>query len=214
MQALACVIIFPERCMLNSGYYFICEGSMRIMMNVLKSWLPLAAAIVFLSGMIEVTVQQNFRSGANDPQVQMAEDAARALESGQPASGLIPAGKVDIAASQTPYLVLYGPEAQPTAGNGYLNGNLAVLPRGVFDHAAKNGRNQVTWQPEPGVRSAVVIFPVNGGKGGYALAGRSLREVEAREDNLTLLVAAGCGGALAATLVLTLLLEILPVKKT
>jgi hypothetical protein len=185
---------------------------MRIILNTLKSWLALAAAIIFLSGLVEVTVQQNFRSGANDPQIQMAEDTARALESGQDAAALVPAGKVDIAASLAPYLVLYGPDSKPTAGNGFLHNSLPVLPGGVFEYAARDGRNQVSWQPEPGVRSAVVIVPVNGGKGGYVLAGRSLREVEIREDALVKLVVAGCAGALAATLVLALLLEILPVK--
>jgi hypothetical protein len=185
---------------------------MRIILNALKTWLPLAAAIVFLSGLVEVTIQQNFRSGANDPQIQMAEDAARALEGGQTAAELVPAPKVDIAASLAPYLVLFGPDDQPTAGNGFLHDSLPVLPAGVFDYAAKEGRNQVSWQPEAGVRSAVVIVPVSGGKGGYVLAGRSLREVEVREDNLVKLSAAGCAGALAATLVLVLLLEILPVR--
>ena len=185
---------------------------MRIILNALKSWLPLAAALVFMSGLAYVTVQQNFRSGANDPQVQMAEDTARALESGQSAAALVPALKIDIAASLAPYLVIYGPDGQPAAGNGYLHGSLPVLPAGVFDYAAKDGRNQISWQPEHGVRSAVVIVPVSGGKGGYVMAGRSLREVESRVDNLTKLVAAGCAAGLAATLVLALLLEILPVK--
>ena len=185
---------------------------MKILFNAFKSWLPLAATIVFLCGVIEVAVQQNFRMGANDPQIQLAEDTARALQSGQPASELIPAGKVDIALSLAPYLVVYGPDFQPSAGNGILHDNLPAIPDGVFLSAAKEGRNMVTWQPEPGVRNAVVVVPVNGGKGGYVLAGRSLREVEVREDDLTKICAAGIAGTRAATLVLTLLLEILPVK--
>ncbi len=185
---------------------------MKTILSVLKSWLPLAAAIVFLCGLIEVAVQQSYRMGANDPQIQMAEDAAQALEDGADPASLVPAGKVDIASSLAPYLVLYGTDAQPRLGSGQLHGSLPAVPAGVFEAAAQLGGNRVTWQPEAGVRSAVVVVPVSGGKGGYVLAGRSLREVEAREDNLTKICAAGGIGTLAATLVLAFLLEILPIK--
>ena len=185
---------------------------MKTILNAVKAWLPLAAAIIFFCGLVELAVQQNFRSGANDPQIQLAEDAARAWQGGEMPAALTPAGQVDIALSLAPYLVFYGPDMQPSGGNGRLHGSLPAIPVGVFEYAAREGRNLLTWQPELGVRSAVVVVPVNGGKGGYVLAGRSLREVELREDNLIKICAAGGAGGLVATLVLVFLLEILPVK--
>jgi hypothetical protein len=59
----------------------------------------------------------------------------------------------------------------------------------------------ITWQPEPGVRSAVVMVAY---AHGYVLAGRSLEQVELRESSLVLIVAAACAVTLAATLAATL----------
>lgn len=52
---------------------------MKLIRNILKPWLPLAVTIIAVFGGICLTVQQSYRMGANDPQIQMAEDAARAL---------------------------------------------------------------------------------------------------------------------------------------
>lgn len=187
---------------------------MKIIRNVLRAWLPLALVIVFLCGVIYPTVQQTFRMGANDPQIQMAEDAARALEAGQAPETLVPAAKVDIALSLSPYLVLYSAGGSPSAGNGTLDGALPTLPAGVFETAKAAGEDRITWQPRAGVRSAVIVVPVNGGKDGFVMAGRSLREAEKRVDNLTLQVAVGCAGTLIASLVLVVLLEILPITRS
>ena len=83
-----------------------------ILLKMLKFWLPLAAVITLFCGLIYATVQQSYRMDANDPQIQMAEDTARALESGQPASSLVPSGKVDIAQSLAPYLIIYDTNGQ------------------------------------------------------------------------------------------------------
>jgi hypothetical protein len=45
----------------------------------------------------------------------------------------------------------------------------------------------VTWQPQSGVRIAAVVVPW---QGGTVLAGRSLAQVEIREDNALLIVLA------------------------
>ena len=184
---------------------------MKLIRNLAKSWLPLAVVIIFLSAVIYTTVQQNFRMDANDPQIQLAEDAAAALENKQPLDTVIPAGKVDIATSLAPYLVYYATDGKPKAGSGTLHSSLPEFPAGVFEYTRQNKEDRLSWQPEAGVRSATVIVAVDGGSGGYVLAGRSLREVEKRVDNLTLLVGAGCAGTLVATLILCILLEILPI---
>lgn len=50
--------------------------------------------------------------------------------------------------------------------------------------AAREGGNRVTWQPSPDVRIALVVVPVRGHPDLVVLAGRSLREVEARVDRI------------------------------
>ncbi len=183
---------------------------MKTIRHVLRSWLPLAAAITLLSGVIYGTVQQVFRANADDPQVQLAEDAARKLEAGADPASVLPAEQVDIALSLAPYLVIYDAQGNAIASNAVLHGQTPELPEGVLDFARANGGHRVTHQPEEGVRSATVIALVDGGDGGFVLAGRSLREVEAREARLTQQVGLGLAGSLIGTLVLIVLLEILP----
>ena len=186
---------------------------MNILRNVVKPWLLLAATLSVVFAGIYLTVQQSYRIGANDPQVQMAEDAARALANGQSAESLMPGEKVDIAFSLAPYLIIYDAEGKPVASNALLHGSIPSLPAGVFDYTRQHGEDRISWQPEPGVRSATVIVSVSGGNGGYVLAGRSLREVERREDQLTTQVFLGWLGGVVGKLVLAVLLEILPLTK-
>ena len=44
--------------------------------NIFRVWAPFAVVICAFSGLAYITVQQSERQGANDPQIQMAEDAA------------------------------------------------------------------------------------------------------------------------------------------
>ena len=121
----------------------------------------------------------------------MAEDAATALSSNAPVQSVIPPGAVDIAASLAPYVVVYDASGRPIAGNGFLNGTLPSLPSGVFDSVrAQGGEDWFSWQPRPGVRSAVVVDQITSAQGGFVMVGRSLREAEIRVDELTLQVGA------------------------
>lgn len=187
---------------------------MKILLKMLKFWLPLAAVITLFCGLIYATVQQSYRMDANDPQIQMAEDTARALESGQPASSLVPSGKVDIAQSLSPYLIIYDTNGQPLVSNAILHNQIPTVPAGIFDYTRKNGEDRVSWQPEAGVRSATVIVLVSGGEGGFVLAGRSLREVEIREGALTYQVEIGWLVTILASLVLVALFELLPFTRS
>ena len=187
---------------------------MRIIRLVMKVWLPLAAAITMLAGTIYIAVQQAYRQGANDPQIQMAEDAATALAAGQPVNNLVPAGTVDMAQSLAPYLIVYDQNGTPLASNVLLHGAIPQIPAGVFDYTRQHGEDRISWQPEPGVRSAAVIYAVTGSSGGFVLAGRSLREVEKREDQLTQQVSAGWLSAMLISLVVVVVAEILLGNRT
>ncbi len=50
------------------------------MINVFSKGLPFAVAVTGFCLLAYVTVQQSLRQGANDPQIQMAQDAVAALE--------------------------------------------------------------------------------------------------------------------------------------
>jgi hypothetical protein len=150
-------------------------------------WAPLAAAATGLALLVAVAAQQVIRSGANEPQVQLAEDAAARLDAGTSPAAVVPPGTVDLARSLAPYLLVFDDGGALLAGSATLHGQAPSFPAGALASARARGENRVTWQPEPGVRSATVAVPWHGG---YVVAGRSLREEEARVDRLQLLVAA------------------------
>ena len=168
-------------------------------------WLPLGLGITVLAGLVYVAVQQNFRQTANDPQIQMAEDAAARLEGGGQPQAVVGAGKVDIARSLAPFLIVYDDAGRPTASSAELDGQTPSIPEGVFASVRQSGEDRISWQPRPGVRSATVIIRFGGSRPGFVLAGRSLREVEKREAQLTQMVAGAWIVALAGSLVLSLL---------
>src|SRR6185312_10336453 len=94
--------------------------------------------------------------------------------------GMIASGTININQSLAPYMVAYDASGHPIAGNGMLDGSLANLPPGVFAYTAAHGEDRFTWQPRPGLRQAVVL--VSSSNGGFIMAGRSLRDVETREE--------------------------------
>ncbi len=165
--------------------------------NVLRTWLPLAVSVTALCLLLYVTVQQSLRQGANDPQIQMAEDAAAALNRGESAKSVVPASQVDIGSSLAPFVAVYAATGKPATSSGLLDGQLPDYPLGALQAAQHTGENRVTWQPSSGVRIASVVVPC---KDGYVVAGRSLREVESRVSQMGTLIGLGWILIMAATL--------------
>jgi hypothetical protein len=170
------------------------------MSRVLLYWFPTALGITILSALVYLAVQQSYRQSANDPQIQLAEDAAAQLEAGQQPETLVGAGKVEIDRSLSTFLIIYDDAGQPLASSARLNGNIPTLPAGVFSSVRQSGEERLTWQPQEGVRSATVITHFGGSHPGFVLAGRSLREVEKREAQLTQFVGFAWLAALAGSL--------------
>lgn len=151
------------------------------MARALSVWLPVVVAATVVIVLIFTAAQQNLRMGANDPQVQMAEDAAARLDAGASPNTVIPTEPVDMARSLAPFLIIFGHDGRPFASSATLNGQTPALPGGVFGSVPSSGRDEITWAPRADVREAAVIVTY---RNGYVLAGRSLRLVEQREDAL------------------------------
>jgi hypothetical protein len=166
---------------------------------------PAAVVLTVGCALAYAETQQSLRGAANDPQVQLAEDGARALTAGASPASLVAAGSaaaaaagpitVDLANSLAPFVVVYDAAGAAVASNATLDGRVPVPPAGVLASATPGPRNQVTWQPRPGVRIAAVVVAW---PGGTVLAGRSLRLVEEREDLALRLAAAAWAAGLAA----------------
>lgn len=150
--------------------------------RLLLQWLPWAVGLTLVFGAMYAAGQQILRQSANDPQIQIAEDTATAVNAAEPPAFFNSLTKTDIAKSLAPYLVIYGENGDIVASTGELNGAPLALPRGVFQSALILGELRFTWQPRHDVRSAIVVLPVKGIFNGFVVAGRSLRETEQRED--------------------------------
>ena len=155
-----------------------------ILKTTFKYWVGTAIIITALVFFVSVALQQVIRQSANDPQVQMAEDTATKLARGQSAQDVVPKESVDIASSLATYMIIFDANGQPIASSAKLNGRTPTIPSGVFNSVRTNGEDRITWQPQDGVRSAVVITQFKGSNSGFVLAGRSLRETERLEDNM------------------------------
>jgi hypothetical protein len=190
--------------------------------RVARIWLPLALAVTATCGLVAVTVQQNYRAGLNDPQIQLARDAAALLDSGAEPASVVNSPTVDAERSLAPFVIVYSPSNAVLASGATLGGATPTPPRGVLQAArsgagkgriagltgnARPGENRVTWQPRDGVRLASVGVAAKSGV--VVLAARNMSEVEGRESDLMTLVALGwlaaVGGALAAAVVIEVL---------
>ena len=158
----------------------------------------------FVAGTGHVISQQVLRMSANDPQIQMAEDASQRLNSGEDAARVVPDRRVDMSASLAPFVIVYDDAGRPVTSSGSLSGSTPAPPRGVFDYVRTHGEERVTWQPQPGVRIASVVVRT---ASGFVVAGRNMREIEIRENNVLKLAFLGW---LAASGALTLLWLLTP----
>jgi hypothetical protein len=167
--------------------------------------LPAWAVATVLALLVYATVQQAHRSMANDPQIQVAEDATRALGHGADPRTVAGASAVDLAASLAVWTTVFDAENHVLASTAVLDGSTPTPPSGVLETARRERENRVSWEPRSGVRSATVSVAVPGGSRMVVTVGRSLREIEAREQRLELIVAAAwlaslLAGLMAATL--------------
>lgn len=182
---------------------------MRRLRRILTRWVPLAGVVAALALLNAVTAQQLLRAGADEPQVQLAHDAAAALASGNDAQVALGSAPVDVTTSLAPFVIVYRPNGEVAFSTARLNGQTPGLPGGVLAEVATRGEARFTWQPSPTVRIAAVVVPIGDGAQGDVLVGRSLAEVEARIRQMTQLSALGGVGAALAALLLTALVELI-----
>jgi hypothetical protein len=159
-----------------------------LVLRALLLFLPLAVVASGLAGTIYLVAQHDLRSGADSPQLQMAEDAAHALDGGASAASVVGPSVVDADRSLAPFVVVFDRTGTAVAASGTVAGALPAPPRGVLEAASAGSPNRVTWQPQPGLRFATVTVAWSRGT---VMAARSLSEVERLEDGTLWLVAAG-----------------------
>ena len=136
--------------------------------------------ITILVIFVYAAAQQILRSGADDPQIQMAEDASLLLKNSAPMGPIVPDTAVEVSQSLSPFLQIYDEKGGLLDSDVLLHGKNIIIPKGALEHAKERGENRLSWQPEKGVRIAAVVFHYGGKNPGFAVGGRSLRETENR----------------------------------
>ncbi|MBV9596004.1 MAG: hypothetical protein JOZ87_04015 [Chloroflexi bacterium] len=157
-----------------------------VLWRVAMIWVPIAVAVTGLAALVYAAVQHELRQSANDPQVQLAEDTAARLDAGATPSAVLPAERVEMSSSLAPYVMVFDANGEQIASSAVLQGTAPPFPASVFEAVRSGGQDAITWQPQLGVRSAAVV---QHWRGGFVVAGRSLRLVEERENHVLLLSA-------------------------
>jgi hypothetical protein len=162
--------------------------------NAFLAWLPLAAGLSGVCLLIGLAVQQDLRQSFNDPQVQIAEDAAISFKQGSTTTAILKNyPPIDISKSLSAWVAFYNQHGEPLGTSGRLEGVQPIIPQGVFNAAATNngkstqidGQNRITWQPKEGVRVALVVLKTDSG---FVASGRNMSELEIREGSVNMLV--------------------------
>ncbi len=165
--------------------------------RVMFAWATLGALTTAVCFLVYLVAQQTWRASANDPQIQLARDAAAGMAAGKSAETVVGRDAVDMERSLAPFLIVFDGDGKILAASGTLRGQVPGVPKGVFESVRAHGEDRITWQPIGGVRIASVIVPYSGSRQGFVLAGRSLEETQRRISQFGSLIAL----AWAATLV-------------
>lgn len=174
--------------------------------NILRIWAPIATVTILLSGLIYISVQQDLRQSANDPQIQIAQDLAQSLQNGKTSQEIIGQTQVDLSKSLATFIIIFDDNGKPVASQAVLDGRIPTTPKGVFEYTKKNKQDKITWEPKPKVREAAVLVRFEGSNPGFVLVGRSLSEVEKRISALEMQVKLGLIATLLGSLVLIIII--------
>lgn len=162
----------------------------------------LAVVATFLAAGAYLVAQQKVRSDADHPQIEMARAAVADLNAGAVVNHVVGDAQIDLGQSPRPYLIVVDPTGAVIAVSGTLNGESVTPPAGVFDYVRTHGEDKLTWQPAPGVRSAIVVARFDKG---FVIAGRSLAAAETLEQHLLQAAVATWGLVMVAIVGLVLL---------
>src|SRR5579862_2127565 len=112
-----------------------------IVRRAARVWVPLAVALSGLSVVVYAAVQQDLRQSANDPQIQLAEDAASALDGGAAPRAVVPGQTVELSSSLQPFVMVYDRSDALLASSATLNGQPPPFPTSVLDNLTRQAQD-------------------------------------------------------------------------
>ena len=170
----------------------------------------LIAVTTVIALLCYTTVQQTMRTSANDPQIQLAADAANRIAAGSTPAAALPAlPPIDPALTPSPFVIIYNDAGVPLATTATFNRTIPAPPAGVFTYLRSHPEDRITWKPgiianNQSLRIAAVLRPYTSAQGsGFILAGRTLTETESRISQIGSLVLLAWCAAIACILLMT-----------
>jgi hypothetical protein len=134
-------------------------------------WCVTAAIFTTLIfGSVYLALQQIGRHGAN-----MAPTAAAAAQLQQMGSDPTTGPRLELTPDSGLFVIVYDEANAPVSTTVTLHGSTPAVPDGVLNSARSLGTDTVTWQPEPGLRMAIVAKDA---AGKVVVAGQSLTPFE------------------------------------
>ena len=113
---------------------------MPLWFRIVRIWLPIAVAVTALSGLTYLAVQQSYRNGLDDPQLQLATDGAARLDAGASPLSIATSPTIDAEKSLAPFVIVLGPQDDVLASGATLGSGVAKPPAGVLAAARSQGR--------------------------------------------------------------------------
>ncbi|QQS23273.1 hypothetical protein IPM19_01770 [bacterium] len=151
--------------------------------RVLAIFINLAILVTVIFATVYFSVQQSYRTNANDPQVEVVGQVEEVIKQDVPLDAIVSeAEQIDIAESLSLFVMIFDSNRQLIGSSATLDGQAPTPPENVFALAKEQGENRFTWEPKPGVQVAAVLKPVD--DKAFVLAGRSLKEINDREAAL------------------------------
>ncbi len=183
--------------------------NLRTALNTYKTitiFVVLLALFTVIFGTVMIAVQQSYRTNANDPQVEVTGQVAEVMNQNVPLDAIVSdADQIEMDKSLSLFVMIFDKDKKLAGSSAVIDGQPPTPPDGTFEVAKKEGENRFTWEPKKGVRVAAVLKSV--GDKGYVLAGRSLKEIEMREQDLYVLILIGWIISILLALILSLLIR-------
>lgn len=152
-------------------------------MHRIVGWLAAAVITTVVFASVYLALQQMARQEVN-----IAPAAAAAAQAQQIGSDPATGPHLELTKDSGLFLIVYGGDNKVIHTTVALHGEVPNLPVGVLEATRARGTDAVTWEPEPGLRMAIVSRDV-GGK--VVVAGQSLTPYEAIDKRTQLVLAAG-----------------------
>lgn len=158
--------------------------------SALPAMIPFVVSITAVLVVMYGITQTVYRQTANDPQVQRVHEVLEKIESGVSPTTIRSSFPIDLTTSLDTFIIITDESGKIQASDAFIAGRQPVPPVASLRYAAEHGQQRITWQPEDGVRLAIVT-QTSKDKKTMVVVGRSLQEAEQRIRQLGMFAGAG-----------------------